>query len=100
MTDVIAAAGIALALFLDLPAAVSLRRRHARKRVGKRQPVRGGRPRNDPIVLREPQLVGMTDHEREAAVSALAQLLRSWLEDGRGMRPGEGRERSGGTGAR
>jgi hypothetical protein len=51
-------------------------------------------------VLREPELVPMDDQEREAAISALAQLLWSWLEDGQGMHPGEEETGSDGTGAR
>jgi len=68
--------------------------------VGRRRSIRGGgRPGSRPIVLREPELVPMSEHEREVAISSLAQLLRSWLEDGRNM-PWEGRGGSDDTGPR
>jgi len=59
-----------------------------------------GRPRHDPIVLNTPQLVPMSDQEREVAITALAHLLRSWLEDARTPRSQKRQRGSDGTGSR
>src|SRR4029453_18671350 len=62
----------------------STSREGSTRRLPHRQQDRGpGRPRHVPIVLSEPQLLPMTDQEREVAVSALSHLLCRWLGDAR-----------------
>lgn len=51
----------------------------------RRQP---GRPPHEPIKLRRPELVEMSDEERDVLVRALADMLTTWMNQHR-LRPRE-----------